>query len=56
MSALRVKSCCGYGAGSVWEPRKGNVRHWKPIPEDWYGTADWEDQVHVIVNCKLYEK
>jgi hypothetical protein len=36
------------GKGTVWEPRKGSIRRWKPVPEDWYGTADQKDQVRVM--------
>jgi hypothetical protein len=46
-----VKSCSDCGAGTVREPRKRNVHRWKPVPEDWCGTADRGLSVF-IVNCR----
>jgi hypothetical protein len=40
-------SRCGCGTGTVREPREGNFGRWKPVFENWCGTADREDQVHV---------
>jgi hypothetical protein len=55
MNALWIKRCCGCGTGTVREPRKGNVRLWKPVLEDWWGTADQEDSVRAVVSCRLWE-
>jgi hypothetical protein len=47
VSALWVKSRCGCGMVIIQEPRKGNVCRYKLVPEEWRGTADWEDQARV---------
>jgi hypothetical protein len=47
VNALRVKSCCGYGSKIVQEPRKGNDRRWKPVPDDWWRAADRQNQVRL---------
>jgi hypothetical protein len=45
---------CACGMWTVREPGKGNIHLWKPVPEDWCGTADWEDQARVdwTVKCE----
>jgi hypothetical protein len=40
VTALLVKSRCGYDAEIVRELMKGNVRRWGPVLEDWCETVD----------------
>jgi hypothetical protein len=51
VSALWVKTRCGCSARKVREFRGENVRRWRPVPEDWYGKADREDQ---CMDSELY--
>jgi hypothetical protein len=49
-SALCVKNRCGCGTGIFLEPKKGNVRRWKPVTDESCVTADREEHVRVIVD------
>jgi hypothetical protein len=42
---------CGCGAGTIWEPRNGNIHRWKLVQRSGVGQQTGKTQC-VCVNCR----